>query len=239
MCLPHCRFPALLFHLRFCFPALYTRLLTIGLSMTVLRWVTIVPEINERGPLTLCKLEPTSIIRVSETKTIIPVSLASENERLPNDIVLDTEQNRSSISSWKDRSTAALGLVDCCPFSRLLHACLYDFSSSLAVVCFTRLVFTRLLFPSSLFKVAASSGFLKLSGTNCFIFASPSDSFIYAFRSSSSHGSQRTSSLSSSARTFCLITCSSLSAWNFSFSLFLPVWTSLSFGSLYIAKKLY
>ncbi len=177
--------------------------------MNFLRWVSIVPEINERAPLTLCKLEPTSIIRVSETTTITPVSLASENEGLPNDTVLDREQNRSSVRSWKDGSTAALGLVDCWPFSRLLHASLYDFSSSLAVVCFTRLVFTRLLFPSSLFKVASISGFLKLSGTSCFIFASPSDSLIYAFQSSSSHGSQRTSSLSSSARTFCLITCSS------------------------------
>ncbi len=100
------------------------------------------PEINERAPLTLCKLEPTSIIRVSETTTITPVSLASENERLTNDTLLDREQNRSSVRSWKDGSTAALGLVDCWPFSRLLHAYLYDFSSSLAVVCFTRLVLT-------------------------------------------------------------------------------------------------
>ncbi len=213
MCLPHCRFPALLFHLPFCFRTLYARLLTIELSMNVLRWVSIAPEINERAPLTLCKLEPASIIRVSETPTIIPVSLASDDERLPNNTVLDREQNRSSVRSWKDRYTAALGLVDCWPCSRLLHAYLYDFSSSLAVVCFTRVVFTRLLFPSSLFKIAATSGFLKLSGTSCFIFASPSDSFIYAFQSSSSHGSQRTSSLSSSARKFCLIPCSSLSAW--------------------------
>ncbi len=168
-------------HLPFCFRALYARLLTIRLSMNVLRWVSIVPEINERGPPTLCKLEPTSIIRVSETTTIIPVTLASENERLPNDTVLDKEQNRSSVRSWKDRSTAALGLVDCWPFSRLLHAYLYDFSSSLAVVCFTRLVFTRLLSPSFLSKVAEVSGFLKLSGTSCFIFASPSDSFILLF----------------------------------------------------------
>jgi hypothetical protein len=240
MCLPHCRFPALLFHLPFCLRALYARLLTIGLSMNVLRWVSIVPEINERAPLTLCKPEPTSIIRVSETTTIIPVSLASDDVRLPNETVLDREQNRSSVRSWKDRSTAAVGLVDCWPFSRLLQAYLYDFSSSLAVVCFTRLVFTRLLFPSPLFKVAAISGFLTLSGKSCFIFASTSDSFIYAFRSSSSHGSQRTSSLSSSARyvlfdhmlfSFCL----KFLVLSLSSRLNQPIF----WLAIYIAKKLY
>jgi hypothetical protein len=199
-----------------------------------------VPEINERAPLTLCKPEPTSIIRVSETTTIIPVSLASDDVRLPNETVLDREQNRSSVRSWKDRSTAAVGLVDCWPFSRLLQAYLYDFSSSLAVVCFTRLVFTRLLFPSPLFKVAAISGFLTLSGKSCFIFASTSDSFIYAFRSSSSHGSQRTSSLSSSARyvlfdhmlfSFCL----KFLVLSLSSRLNQPIF----WLAIYIAKKLY